>query len=342
MIIKFWGVRGSIPCPPSNEEIRAKIRLALEEWTRPDSDIKDLDKFLDSLPLGKISLVGGNTPCLEISDEGQLLVFDAGTGLRNLGHYLVPTHISELFELFYATEKYSAHDVLSVTPKWPEQKINLFMTHTHWDHIQGFPFFRPAYAPNYLIDIYGTDKEALEIAFLTQQTPPSLFPAPLSYLRAKITFKKFPPQGQQFGQLFLDTFPLPHPGGSLAYRIRGYGQTIIFATDYEIQKLAPEGAHGLPGLTKFIAGADIFISDTQYTYLDHTTKSGWGHSNALSVVELATQAKVKRLFLFHHDPTYSDEKLFDILDKTRAYAKLLKNGPDMSVQLAMEGATIKL
>jgi phosphoribosyl 1,2-cyclic phosphodiesterase len=180
-------------------------------------------------------------------------------------------------------------------------------------------------------------------AFETQQLAPCLFPVPLKLMRAKLEFRNFPPDGLKVGRFKLDSFPLPHPGGSLAYRVAYGDKTAVFATDYEIQKLdALNPGHGRMALAAFIAGADVFISDTQYTYLDHTTKEGWGHSNALSVVEIAAQAKVKSLYLFHHDPSYSDDKLLDILDKTRSYAQLLQNGAAMTIHLAIEGTTVEL
>jgi ribonuclease BN (tRNA processing enzyme) len=117
---------------------------------------------------------------------------------------------------------------------------------------------------------------------------------------------------------------------------------VVFATDYEFSEMDGLHLEGRTRLAEFIAGADVFISDTQYTYLDHKTKEGWGHSNALSVVEMAAQAGVKSFFLFHHDPNYSDEKLYDILDKTRSYTSLLQNGTSMDIHLAAEGRVLKL
>ncbi|MDR2141010.1 MAG: MBL fold metallo-hydrolase [Deltaproteobacteria bacterium] len=340
MRIKFWGVRGSVPCPPTNEEIRAKIKMALTRWT--EESTQSLDEFLDSLPGWISGLVGGNTICLEISDNEELLVFDAGTGLIRLGNFLIPAHLSELFERFYSAEKFPA--LCSPPQDGSLRKIKIFMTHTHWDHIQGFPFFRPAYVPYYHLEIYGADRVALKTAFETQMLAPSLFPVPLSFLKAKTRFHNFPLKGLKTGQFRLDCLALPHPGGSLAYRIQSHGKTVVFATDYEVQKLSQVGEPGPSHaeVSKFIRGADVLISDTQYTYLDHASKVGWGHSNALSVVELAAQAGVRALYLFHHDPTYNDEKLLDILEKTRAYAKLLPNGADLAVSLALEGLTIDL
>jgi phosphoribosyl 1,2-cyclic phosphodiesterase len=287
--------------------------------------------------------VGGNTICLEISDDDDLLIFDAGTGLRGLGQSLVSSSLAELFERFFAAKEPDALDP-ATNDAGLAKGLKIFMTHTHWDHIQGFPFFRPAYVPECRIDVYGANNRALKAAFMAQQSAPRLFPVPIDFMRAKIFFRDFPHQGLKVGQFRLDSFPLPHPGGSLAYRIESQGKIVVFATDYEIQKLetfTPPG-HGLQELAEFIAGADVFISDTQYTYLDHTTKEGWGHSNALSVVEMAAKAKVKALYLFHHDPSYSDEKLVDILDKTQSYAQLLQNGSAMAIRLAMEGTTIAL
>jgi phosphoribosyl 1,2-cyclic phosphodiesterase len=321
------------------EEIRAKILAALKLWSQ--NNYPDPESFLDSLPPWRTGLVGGNTICLEISDDQDFLIFDAGTGLRSLGQTLISSTVYELLEQFITSENLP---ILS-SPQMedvPSQLFKLFMTHTHWDHIQGFPFFRPAYAPSCQIDIYGANKDELKAAFETQQSAPHLFPVPIEFMRAKITFHDFPKKGLKIGQFFIDSFPLPHPGGSLAFRIKRRDKKVVFATDYEIQKLDASPIHGRLELAEFVAGADLFISDTQYTYLDHATKEGWGHSNALSVVEMAAQAGVKSLYLFHHDPTYSDDKLLDILDKTRSYANLFQKEKAMAIELAMEGATIEL
>ncbi|MDR1872427.1 MAG: MBL fold metallo-hydrolase [Deltaproteobacteria bacterium] len=343
MIVKFWGVRGSIPCPPSSEEIRSKIRLVLETWLKDSPKTQDPETFLDSLPDWLTGVVGGNTICLEISDAESLMVFDAGTGLRSLGQRLIPSDLYELFDQFLVTERGPFGCQPSPDKEVPLKKLHLFMTHTHWDHIQGFPFFRPAYVPYYQIDIIGSNQKALKAAFEAQQAAPDLFPVPVRFMRAKLNFIDFPASGYQVNKFKIDSFPLPHPGGSLAYRVKSRDKIVVFATDYEIQKLesAPPG-WDRTALTDFIKGADVFISDTQYTYLDHATKEGWGHSNALSVVEMAAQAGVKSLYLFHHDPSYSDAKLVDILDKTRAYTQLLKDGARLKIYLAMEGLTLEV
>ncbi|MDR1084538.1 MAG: MBL fold metallo-hydrolase [Deltaproteobacteria bacterium] len=338
MKVKFWGVRGSVPCPPSNQEIRAKLRAALE---RSRVGFKgNPDRFLDDLPQWITGLVGGNTACLEVSDHDDLLIFDSGTGIKNLGHQLVPSHISELFEQFYVTERLPVNSL--EPPEGPVRQLNLFMTHTHWDHIQGFPFFRPAYVPYYHIDIYGADRNQIKEAFTAQQNSPYLFPVPIDFMKAAILFHDFPAEGLTVGQFKIDSLPLPHPGGTLAYRIKKGRKTVVFATDYEYEELGPLTEADPKHLATFIKDADVFISDTQYTYLDHKTKEGWGHSNALSVVEMAAKAGVKKFFLFHHDPNYSDEKLYDMLDKTRAYTRLLQKGPPMDIHLATEETVVKL
>jgi phosphoribosyl 1,2-cyclic phosphodiesterase len=134
---------------------------------------------------------------------------------------------------------------------------------------------------------------------------------------------------------------LPHPGGSTAYRIRAFGRTVIFATDYELLGDSPEINRVRDDLKAFIQAADVFISDTQYTYLESHSKEGWGHSNALNVVEMAHAAGVKRLYLFHHDPSNSDRKLYEMREKAASYSQLLFPGSGLAIHLAIEGSGIE-
>jgi phosphoribosyl 1,2-cyclic phosphodiesterase len=345
MKIKFWGVRGSIPSPLLDSELRSKIKLTLLEALEKKPTKKNLETFIDSLPAPLKSHVGGNTPCLEVSNGKDILIFDAGSGIKNLGISLNPKPSVNILEEYISLSQDqpdTTNDENALTMPGTGLKINLFLTHTHWDHIQGFPFFSPIYHPSNTIDIYGVEAESLKQALMTQQASPNLFPISFESLSAKINFHNFPKEGLQIGPFFIEAIPLPHPGGSLAFRIKDKNRSVVLATDYEFLDNLPETKLSRKKLTRFIEKADVFISDTQYTYLESMTKEGWGHSNSLSVVEMAVKAGVQKFFLFHHDPDYSDAKLYDMLEKTIAYTKLLHPRNSMTIGLASEGTIIEL
>jgi phosphoribosyl 1,2-cyclic phosphodiesterase len=336
-------VRGSIPTPPSSYELRDKIfnaiTIALDTSLRP----RDIPSFINMLPHEVKSFVGGNTPCLEISHGKRILIFDAGTGIRNLGKLFTPTpskdHLEALENLDHDPKAERAAPEENVQPTL---RLDLILTHTHWDHIQGLPFFTPIYSRNTHLNIYGHEiaekKRYLEI----QQSDPRLFPINFDTLPAEIVFHEFPATGLVLEPFTLDSLKLPHPGGSHAFRVRAFDKTVVFATDYEISSDAPDAHRKKDDLKEFITNADVFISDTQYSYRESHSKEGWGHSSALNIVEMAVECGVKRLYLFHHDPGYDDQKLYDILDKASSFARLLYPQSTLSIRLAAEDVIIDL
>jgi phosphoribosyl 1,2-cyclic phosphodiesterase len=302
------------------------------------SDKETISNFVDTLPPLFTSFVGGNTPCLEISHEERILIFDAGSGIKNLGALLMPKTNMDIYE-----EIQKAHFKFGplVENKKPQRNLDLFFTHTHWDHIQGFPFFAPIYEKDTHLTIYAVNPRAVEDNLRIQQSSPLLFPIHFDELAAKIQFKEIPQEGIDLAPFHIDFMRLPHPGGSTAYRIRAFGHSIIFATDYELQDDSIETLETKEELKEFIQNCDAFISDTQYTYLESHSKEGWGHSNALNVVDMAQMAGVKNLYLFHHDPSYSDQKLYTMLEKATSYNHLLFPKGSMAIHLASEGLTVE-
>ncbi|MFH1138486.1 MAG: MBL fold metallo-hydrolase [Pseudomonadota bacterium] len=311
MRIKFWGVRGSIPAPIGSKTIREKIVKALQGAQGVDlDDPRALETYVDSLPFSIKGAAGGNTSCVEVQAGNVHLIFDAGSGLRELG--------LELMAGRYGRGQGTAH---------------LFMSHTHWDHIQGFPFFVPAYVPGNRFYIYSPKKDIRQ-RFTIQQIDQDMFPMRLEDMAAQMEFVNLPRAGVDLNGVRVDCIPLHHPGGSYAYRVRHGDKILVYATDGEYQDLSNQA---LQPYLEFFAGADVLIFDAMYTFSESMAKEGWGHSTSLVGVDMAVKTGVKRLVLFHHEPTYSDETLEEITLKTEQYHSLVREQGPLEVILAVEG-----
>ena len=222
--------------------------------------------------------VGGNTSCVEVLCGDQRLVLDAGTGLRGLGNALL------------RSEKRSL-------------TLTLLLSHFHWDHIQGLPFFVPAYMPQTKIEVVGSSdgRHSLRDKLSRQMTEPH-FPVQLDDLSAELSYREVRP-GQRFdiGDVHVRVARLNHPGGVYAYRIEHGGRSVVYATDTEHYACVD------PTLRVLAQGADVLVYDAQYTPDEYQSKVGWGHSTYVAGVELAKSAGVGELVLFHHDPQRTDE-----------------------------------
>ena len=231
----------------------------------------------------QVARIGGNTSCLEVTHEGHRLVLDAGTGIRGLGDALLG-----------------------------EQPISLTMlfSHLHWDHVQGFPFFTPAYLPATNLTLYGPGANGAQQlqSVLSQQMQPPNFPVPLSAMRSTMQFESAVPQ-QVFerGPFRITPLELPHPQGCLGYHIEAGGQRFVYMTDVEVT------LDGLDkNVTRVIEGADALVIDAQYTPDEYEgrygpSRKGWGHSTMIDAAKIAKGVGAGRLFLFHHDPGHSDD-----------------------------------
>ncbi len=293
MYVKFWGTRGSIPAPLSSSAIKQKIRQALEGAAGLDlTDQSALDRYLERLPFTTQNTIGGNTTCLEVRSGNQLLILDAGSGLRLLG--------LELMQQGFARGG---------------QQADMLITHTHWDHIHGFPFFVPAFIPNNHFTLH-TPFANMEDCLLQQQNE-TFFPVPLSYMSAKIEFKKISPnQWYQIGNFKVYPMRLSHPGVTYGYRIEDGQSCLVLATDSEYQRVDRASTEDY---VRFFQDADLLIFDSQYSLTEVLDKSEWGHSNAMMGAEFAHRAHVKRLALFHHDPTSTDEEIWGSKEQAEAY-----------------------
>lgn len=232
--------------------------------------------------------IGGNTTCIEVTHRGDRLILDAGTGLRGLGDKLLQQ---------------------SRATGLPVQ-ANLLFTHMHWDHIQGFPFFSPAFMPSSKLSIWGAegpDDEGVEQALAAQMSPPN-FPVPLAAMPSQRTFAGLAPgETVQIGPFEVTARRLSHPQGVLGFRIEAGGKAVCFATDTE----QPTFAEIDPELLALAKDADLLIHDAQYTEAQYAgeagpKREGWGHSTYVAACRVAQAAGAQRLALFHHDPGHDD------------------------------------
>jgi phosphoribosyl 1,2-cyclic phosphodiesterase len=260
--VRFWGVRGTIPTP-GPETCR----------------------------------YGGNTACVEVRAGGELLILDAGTGIRKLGQAL-----SQSGEPIHGT---------------------LLISHAHWDHIHGLPFFAPAMAPGNCFRVYGSAGSGPHLrSILASQMESPYFPLSLDDLPNTLEFYELRDDAIEVGAVKVRTLPLHHPGFALGFRVEAAGKAIVYATDQEPLAAANGAEPRLdPQLLHFAAGADLLICDAQYTAEEYRRHVGWGHSSVTDAVRLALAARVERLALFHYDPERSDAAVDTLLQVARDEVK---------------------
>ncbi|MFZ1082538.1 MAG: MBL fold metallo-hydrolase [Candidatus Kryptoniota bacterium] len=253
---------------------------------------------------------GGNTACTELRlDDGSLIILDAGTGIRTLGD-----------ELMQRNETLSAH---------------ILITHLHWDHIQGFPFFKPAFVAGNELTIVGPEAKGVKLAeLIAEQMNKIYFPVKLSEVEAKINFIPIKKEDSiNIQGAYVQSFFVNHPGFTLGYRITQNDKTLVYISDNEpvnaeassffINREAekPDLSHAYHGdldkhILEFVKGADVLIHDATYTPEQYDGHIGWGHSDYLHALFLASGAGVKNLFLFHYDPSLDDKDIDDIIAKS--------------------------
>ena len=263
---------------------------------------------------------GGNTSCVAVEADGRLVILDAGTGIRGLGLTLVGQNGSVQAEIL--------------------------LSHTHWDHIQGLPHFKPFFAPGNAVRIWGSKQGSKSLdEILHLQMDPAVFPIPLTAVSAALTVKEVRPGGEfTVGPFRAQSMQLRHPGTTLAYRLVPVagGRSMAYVTDNE---LGPGGSYDTPPswrreLVQFLSGVDLLIHDAMYTPAELDSHRGWGHSSYEESVELAADAGAKRLVLFHHEPEHDDAALDGLLAAAQRSAK--RRGASVEVIAAQEGMQLSL
>lgn len=260
------------------------------------------------------TVYGGNTTCLEITlDTGRKVIVDAGTGIRALGEHLSSS-----------SEKVDIH---------------LLVTHIHWDHVLGFPFFSPLYDPDTKIWVDGFPNCMKGLRYLfDNKVGDGFFPVEFDALKAMVTHLDILGHGPlKIDAAHVDKVSLYHPQGGFGFRFREHKKTLVFITDNELKGDAPSGRRP-DDYVRFCKDADVLIHDAQYTPEEVGEHRGWGHSDCLSACKLAHEAQVKRLILFHHDPSRKDPEISRIEERCRAFTR--KKSSAMTVTAAKEGSVL--
>lgn len=321
MRVRFWGTRGSLPVALTAEDVRTRIsRVLVAARGRTFRSQQEAGAFIDGLPFELRGTWGGHTSCVQIQSEAMqndIVLCDLGSGVRPLGQQLLAQHGREMRMTFH-----------------------VFMSHAHWDHIMGFPFFAPAYLPGCTVRLYGGHENLLD-ALERQQDAPS-FPVPLSTLRAKIEYQRLEPgRVHEIAGLRVSLKKQLHGGDSYGYRFEQGSQCVVYSTDSE-HKLADR--EELLGFVEFFRDADLVIFDAMYSLADlMTVKADWGHSSNVIGVELCQLAGARRLALFHHEPMFGDARLAEIEAETQRLESITRGErAPLQVLSAYDGLEIQL
>ncbi len=284
--VTFWGTRGSIPTPGAHT-----------------------------------ARYGGNTSCVAVSGQpDQLVIFDAGSGIRPLGRELSRVANGPL-------------------------NLDILLSHTHWDHIQGLPFFQPLNTKGNSVRIFGAPQGGVPLErILDRQMDPVVFPVPLKALAADLKITEVGSGSFEIDGFRVEAFRLRHPGTTLGYKLVPVsgGRTMAYVTDNE---LGPGGVYDVPvnwrdQFVRFLGGVDTLIHDGMYSEAMIESRAGWGHSSPEQAVSLARDAGCRRLVLFHHEPEHDDGAIDALLVGARSNAAV--HAPGLAVDAAMEGMALTL
>ena len=317
MRVHFWGTRGSISVALTASDVRRKLSDALHRAIAQGIRSDQIAGFLDAQGSAAFARTyGGHTSCVEVKIAApEFMICDLGNGARLLGQ-----------------------DIMARTGGEPPT-VNVFMSHLHWDHIVGFPFFAPAYRPGSRIRIHGCH-EQLEHVFRLQHSAPT-FPVDFSHLDAKVEFVQLTPdRWHEIAGVRVKPMRQYHSGDSYGYRFETAGKSLVYSTDSEhkIEHQAETAA-----FVEFFRDADLVIFDAMYSLLDASSiKEDWGHSSNVVGVELAQLARVKKLCLFHHDPAFNDEQIDSILNDAIRLEQLTRAHHPVQVLAAWDGLDLEV
>ena len=259
---------------------------------------------------------GGNTPCIEVESGGRRYIFDAGSGIRLLGIQLIEAAV-------------------------PLDAV-IFLTHFHWDHIQGFPFFGPMYRPDARLRVIGPMQQDLDVQSLfAGQMGPIYFPVPFHAVSATMSFEHLNEGTWSNDGVTVRAMRVRHPSFAVGFRMEAEGRSFCYVPDNELVEGSHETAKGWrERLLDFCGDTDLLIHDAMFTDEEYRVRAGWGHSTFQQTLDLAAEAGAKRLMFFHHAPERTDEALAEIVDRRREEAAA--RGLHLEVDAAAEGTEIAL
>jgi len=317
MRVRFWGTRGSIPVSLTWRDVRDRLVQVLLKANgaaldTPEKAYAFAERHLD---FSLTHTFGGHTSCVEFEPGGdEYFVCDMGSGARAFGAHVLARQAGK------------------------PATINVFLSHVHWDHIMGFPFFGPAYSSRCRIRVYGCN-DVVEEALRRQQDPPS-FPVPFSQLAAPIEFFTLEPgTACEVSGVTVTPWLQLHAGDSFGFRFEAGGRTLVYSTDSE-HRLAQDE---LARFAENFRAADLVIFDAMYSLADSiSVKADWGHSSNVVGVELCQLARARRLALFHHEPVNSDAAIERILKETQRLEQLTRGVEALEVIAAYDGLEIDL
>lgn len=318
MRVRFWGTRGSLPVALTTAQLQDKLVAALVRAAGRTLDTRDaarafVERELD-FPISHT--FGGHSSCVELdTGDPEFVLCDMGSGARALGNRVLST-------------------------RGPSgNRFHIFMSHVHWDHIMGFPFFMPAYLPGNHLTLYGCH-DAMEEAFRRQNAAPS-FPVDFSRMGATIEFVRLEPdRAYDVAGFSVRAKRQWHSGDSYGYRFERDGRAVVYSTDSEHKQDDPAVTQGF---VDFFASADLVIFDAMYSLADAiSVKEDWGHSSNIVGVELCQMARAKRLCLFHHEPIFDDAQLAAMLEETRRLEEITRADHRVEISAAWDGLEIEI
>lgn len=319
MKVVFWGTRGSLPAPLNARGVRRKIVNALVQGAGAGlNTVEKARAFCErELAFADAGTYGGNSSCVQIDLGGaEHLLCDLGSGARE-----------------FAVATLAKHG-----PQKP-QTYHVLVSHVHWDHIMGFPFFTPAYIPGNRIRLYSCHPK-LEAAIRGQNRGPC-FPVEFDVLAPQVEFALLEP-GRRYdiAGAAVTGFAQLHGNDSFGYRIEKDGKSVVYTTDAEHK---PEDSSEMRRTAEFLRGADLVIFDAMYSLAESiSVKEDWGHSSNVLGVELCQMAGAKQLCLFHHEPVNDDERIDSILAETIRFEEITRTGAPLKICAAYDGLVIEI
>ena len=317
MKLKIWGSRGSIPAPLTPKELELKTEKVLRDFCQSASyGQKDIASFLATQKIASGHSFGGNTTCVELISKNSLII-DGGSGLRLKGN-----------------------DLMSGPCGKGKGEVHIYMTHFHWDHIMGIPFFLPIFIPGNQIHFYSADP-SLEQAIKLIFTKP-YFPVPFSALASNIHFHQLKPREATIIEGFeVVPYQLDHPDPCWGARISCDGKNYAHVVDNEGRRVSRKD---LGADLPLYQNIDLMYFDAQYSFEDMLKRIDWGHSSAFIGMDIAFREKIKKVIFTHHDPIATDDQLLQVIEADKEYYDIQQKVSDHKFEwmLAYDGLELDI